>query len=147
MTLLDEHLEPMPGAFAMFDLLESLGLPKAVATSSPRRFLDKLLGRFDLVPRFEFTLTAEDVQQGKPHPEIYLTAASRHGVTPREMLVFEDSETGSRAAAAAGAFVVSVPHEHSRHHSFDVSHFVADTLQDPAIRRFLAVGRAAGALV
>ncbi len=143
LALLDEHLEPMPGVFALFDLLESLGLPKAVATSSPREFLDRLLGRFELEPRFEFTLTAEDVQQGKPHPEIYLTAASRHGVDPREMLIFEDSETGSRAAAASGAFVVSVPHEHSQHHSFDVSHFVADTLADPVIREILAVGREA----
>lgn len=143
LSLLDEYLEPMPGVFEMFDLLESLGVPKAVATSSPRRFLDELLGRFDLAPRFDFTLTAEDVQQGKPHPEIYVTAASRHGVVPSEMLVFEDSETGSRAAAASGAFVVSVPHEHSRHHSFDVSHFVANTLSDPQIRDVLAVGREA----
>ncbi|MHC4878531.1 MAG: HAD family hydrolase [Planctomycetota bacterium] len=146
LSLLDEHVEPMPGVFDMFELLESLGLPKAVATSSPRRFLDELLGRFDLAPRFDFTLTAEDVTQGKPNPEIYLTAAARHGVQPSEMLVFEDSETGSRAAAASGAFVVSVPHEHSRHHSFDVSHFVADTLKDPLIRDVLAVGREAAAM-
>ncbi len=146
LSLLDEYVDLMPGALEMFDLLESLGLPKAVATSSPRRFLDELLGRFDLEPRFDFTLTAEDVTEGKPNPEIYLTAAARHGVQPSEMLVFEDSETGSRAAAASGAFVVSVPHDHSRHHSFDVSHFVADTLKDPLIRDVLAVGREATAL-
>ncbi|MBI1312769.1 HAD-IA family hydrolase [bacterium] len=147
LKLLDEHLEPMPGAFEVFDLLESMGLPKAVATSSPRRFLDDLLGRFSLAPRFQFTLTAEDVTYGKPHPEIYLTAASRLGVEPSQMLVFEDSETGSRAAAAAGAFVISVPHEHSHHHTFDVSHRIANTLNDPLIRDVLAVGRETAALV
>lgn len=147
LDLLDEHLQPMPGVFAVFELLETLGIPKAVATSSPREFLDKLLGRYDLARRFAFTLTAEDVQNGKPSPEIYLTAASRHQVTPSEMLVFEDSETGSRAAAASGAFVVSVPHEHSRHHSFDAAHLVADTLNDPRIHSVLTFGRTSAASV
>ena len=139
LSLLDEHLEPMPGVFEMFDLLESIPLPKAVATSSPREFLDNLLSRFDLHSRFAFALTAEDVVNGKPNPEIYLKAAERLGVAPSEMLVFEDSETGTKAAAAAGAFVVSVPHEHSRHHDFSPAARVADTLRDPLIRELLPV--------
>ena len=49
-------------------------IPKAVATSSTRAFMDDVLGRFDFHPRFEFILTSEDVVHGKPHPEIYLTA-------------------------------------------------------------------------
>ena len=135
--LLDKHLEPMPGVFELFDLLESISFPKAVATSSPRQFLDNLLGRFDLHSRFDFFLTAEDVMNGKPNPEIYLTAAKRHGIKPAEMLVFEDSENGTRAGVAAGAFVVSVPHEHSRHHDFSTASRVANTLRDPMISRLL----------
>lgn len=49
---------------------------------------------------------------GKPHPEIYLKAAGLLGVGPEEMLVLEDSQAGTNAAAAAGAYAVSVPHEH-----------------------------------
>ena len=140
LTLLDHHLEPMPGVFELFALLEDLSLPKAVATSSPRRFLDNLFGRFDGLPdRFEFALTAEDVEQGKPNPEIYLKAAGRHGVEPNELLVFEDSEAGTNAAAAAGAFVVSVPHEHSRHHDFTNASRIANTLRDPLIAEVLNV--------
>lgn len=139
--LLENHLEPMPGIFELLDQLERLGLPKAVATSSPRDYLTDILARFDLTDRFEFSLTAEDVINGKPHPEIYLTAADRHGITPRQMLVFEDSENGTRAAAAAGACVVSVPHDHSREHDFSLASFIADSLADTGVTSILNAGR------
>jgi HAD superfamily hydrolase (TIGR01509 family) len=138
--LLDEHLEPMPGVFELLTLLEERGLPKAVATSSPLRFLDNLMGRFDgLFERFEFALTAENVGQGKPNPEIYFKAARRLSVDPDEMLVFEDSEAGTNAASAAGAFVISVPHEHSRYHDFSNASRIADTLRDPLIAEVLNI--------
>lgn len=132
---LEEHLQPMPGLLELLDVLEDCGIPKAVATSSHRRFLNRLLDRFDLQRRFAFTLTAEDVTHGKPHPEIYLTAAARHGVQPPELLVLEDSENGTRAAAAAGAHVISIPHEFSRSHNFAPARAVAQSLIDPVITR------------
>ena len=128
-----ERLAPMPGLFETLSAIERRRLPKGVATSSPRRYLEEILGQFDLLERFHLTLTAEDVTHGKPHPEIYLTAAERLGVAPREMLVFEDSETGTRSAAAAGAVVVSVPHEHSRNHDFSVATHIASSLADPLV--------------
>ena len=63
-------------------------------------------------------ISAEDVTHGKPHPEVYLAAAARHGVDPSEMLVLEDSQNGCTAAVAAGAFAVAVPGIHSRTHDF-----------------------------
>lgn len=131
--LLETHLAPMPGLFDLLDLIESQDLPKGVATSSDRDYLTRVLGRFELLPRFQHMLTAEDVQLGKPHPEIYLTAAKRLGVAPSEMLVLEDSENGTRAAAAAGAHIISVPHDHSRHHDFSVAKGIARSLADPLI--------------
>jgi HAD superfamily hydrolase (TIGR01509 family) len=135
--LLEVQLAPMPGAFDLFDHIDALALPMAVATSSHRAYCEDLLGRFDLLERFEFTLTAEDVTHGKPHPEIYLAAAKRLGVPPSRMLVLEDSEIGTRAAAAAGAVVVSVPHDHSRHMDFTPATLVAEGLGDPRIRNWL----------
>lgn len=132
-SLLESILAPMPGLFELLDHIESANLPKGVATSSGRNYLQKLLGRFDLTERFPLTLTAEDVSRGKPHPEIYLSAAERLGVSPTEMLVLEDSEAGTRAAAAAGAVAISVPHEHSRGQDFSVAHYVAESLVDPYV--------------
>jgi HAD superfamily hydrolase (TIGR01509 family) len=136
--MLWKHVAPMPGLFELLAHIESHGLPKGVATSSRRPYIESLLTHFKLMDRFPVTLTAEDVRQGKPHPEIYLTAASRIGVEPAEMLVLEDSEMGTRAAAAAGAVAVSVPHEHSRNHDFRTAYLIADGLHDPRILRLVA---------
>ncbi|MCA9044145.1 MAG: HAD-IA family hydrolase [Planctomycetaceae bacterium] len=135
--LLSKHLDTMPGLHELLDTIEQQNIPKGVATSSDRRYLERLLNQFDLLPRFDMTLTAEDVTQGKPHPEIYLTAASRLGVDPHEMLVLEDSETGTRAASAAGAFAVSVPNRHTINGDFSMASMIVDTLQDERLVRLL----------
>ena len=67
--MLTDHLKPMRGLFDLLDLIEARGVPKAVATSSPRDYLDDIFGRFDLSPRFPIQLTAESVTLGKPNPE------------------------------------------------------------------------------
>jgi len=128
---LDAHLAPMPGLFELLEAIENYGLPKGVATSSPRDYLDGILARFELQARFAVTLTAEDVTHGKPHPEIYLKAAEQIGVAPAEMLVLEDSQAGTQSAAAAGAVVVSIPYEHARRLDFSAAHHIADSLHDP----------------
>ena len=131
--LLDTKLLPMPGLFELLDLIEAKGLPKGVATSSPRDYLEHMFGRFNLLPRFPVTLTAESVTHGKPNPEIYLKAAELLGVRPDQMLVLEDTQTGTRAGAAAGAYVVSVPHEHTQSHDFSMASYVATGLDDPHV--------------
>ncbi len=132
-SLLDKHLTPMPGLFELLDLLDEKKIPRAVATSSDRNYLTRMLCRFDLLPRFNFTLSAEDVLHGKPNPEIYLTAARRLEIAPAEMLVMEDSENGAKAAVASGAYAVAVPHRHSQHHTFLGVKGIATSLKDPLI--------------
>ena len=131
--LLETRLQPMPGLFELLDLIEARGLPKGVATSSPRDYLENVFARFALMPRFPVSLTAESVTLGKPNPEIYLKAAEQLGVAPDEMLVLEDTQTGTRSGAAAGAFVVSVPHEHTAAHDFSQASYVATGLNDPFV--------------
>ena len=131
--LAKDRLEAMPGLFELLEAIETRNLPKGVATSSTRSYLEKILGKFRLIERFHSILTAEDVQIGKPHPEIYLKAAVRLGVAPEEMLVLEDSQAGTNAASAAGAFAVSIPHEHSAAHDFSNASLVADSLHDSRV--------------
>lgn len=135
--LATDRLAPMPGLFDLLACIEQRQLPKAVATSSARRYLEEILGRFELLERFDLTLAAEDVTHGKPHPEIYLAAASRLGVAPGEMLVLEDSHAGSLAGVSAGAVVVSVPNEHSRYQDFSHVERTATRLDDACILQLL----------
>lgn len=131
--LLDSRLAPMPGAVMLVEDLVRRGLPRGVATSSGPDFAHDVLGRVGLLDRFGFVLTSADVTHGKPHPEIYETAARRLGVAPGRMLVLEDSATGCAAAVAAGAVAVAVPGGHSRRHAFPGARFIADSLADPRI--------------
>ena len=132
-----DRLAPMPGLFTLLERIEARGLVKGVATSSGRRYLEEILARFEILGRFTMTLTAEDVTHGKPHPEIYLTAAERLGVAPQEMLVLEDSHAGTTAAVRAGAHAVSVPNEHSRFQDFSHATYVANRLDDPYVLQLL----------
>lgn len=136
--LLDTRLEPMPGAIGLVDQVAQRGLPRGVATSSGPGFAHDVLARVGLRDRFGFVLTSADVTHGKPHPEIYERAAVQLGVAPSEMLVFEDSENGCRAAVAAGAVVVAVPGGHSRRHDFTGARLVAESLADPRIEALLS---------
>lgn len=136
-SLLGKHLMLMPGLMDLLDALEAAEIPKAIATSSARELLDACLRPYDMHKRFRFFLTAEDVKNGKPDPEIYLTAAARFGLSPGEMFVLEDSQNGCLAAAAAGAFTVAVPGEHSRTHDFSSASLVVESLCDPRLYRVL----------
>jgi HAD superfamily hydrolase (TIGR01509 family) len=139
----NRELALMPGLSELLETLEMHGIPKAIGTSSRPHIVEKMLARFELGPRFEFVLTSADVVQGKPHPEIYLKAAERFGVSPGEMMVLEDSENGSMAAAAAGTIAVAVPGSHNRNRQkFDHCELVANTLADPRIYALLGLDRA-----
>jgi HAD superfamily hydrolase (TIGR01509 family) len=133
LDLLDERLHPMPGLLELLDALEVAEVPKAICTSSRRTVLTAVLSRFAMEDRFQFTLAADDITCGKPHPEIYLKAAARFAVEPEELLVLEDSQIGCRSAAAAGAFAVAVPAGYSRSQDFSAASLVVESLADPRL--------------
>jgi len=137
--ILRQRLAPMPGLVGLLSALERNQIPKGIATSSRRVFVERVLGRFDYQPRFAPILTSEDITHGKPHPEIYLLAAERLRISPGQMLVLEDSQNGCRAAIAAGAITVAVPGAHSLSHDFTGATLVADTLRDERIYRLLEI--------
>ena len=137
--ILRTRLAPMPGLVELLAALEARQIPKGIATSSRRSFVDRVLGQFGLHARFSPILTSEDITHGKPHPEIYLLAAQRLGLPPREMLVLEDSQNGCRAAVAAGAIAIAVPAAHSARHDFSGAALIADTLADRRIYERLGI--------
>jgi HAD superfamily hydrolase (TIGR01509 family) len=108
----DERLAASPlarkaGAIELLDLLEQRGIPKALATSSPRTLALRCLG--DLAPRFVALAFGDEVSHSKPAPDLFLLASERLGIKPADCLVLEDSEAGVRAARAAGMDVIMVP--------------------------------------
>lgn len=96
-------LQPVPGAR---ETLQTLPLPKAVASSSRTEFLHGKMQRvdlFDLVAPHVYS--ADLVAHGKPAPDVFLYAAAQLGLAPQQCLVIEDSENGVKAGLAAGMTV------------------------------------------
>lgn len=135
--ILEDRIQKMPGLDRLLDELEAANLPKAVATSSSRRFAEKALGTFNLIPRFEFVLTGEDVVNGKPAPDIYLLAAKKLDIPIEQVLILEDSPIGSRAGASSGAVTIAVPNSHTAGSDFSHVNLVAESLIDPKITEVL----------
>lgn len=83
--------------------------PVAIASGGPRVVVRRSLEITGLAPLFQVVVTPEDVVHGKPAPDLFLLAAEKMGVPPRDCLVFEDAEPGVQAAVAAGMRYVRVP--------------------------------------
>lgn len=135
--LLPQQLRLLEGVEQLLDTLDQRGLRRCVATSSSRAFAHEVLSSVGIFERFEFVITAEDVVQGKPHPDIYLSAAERLSVRSEQMLVLEDSHNGCKAGVASGACTVAVPGPHSVKHDFTGTYLRATSLIDPAIIQLL----------
>ena len=84
--------------------------PVALASSSARALIDRVLESAGLTGVFRTTLSTEEVPRGKPAPDVFRTAAERLRVDPADCAAIEDSSNGLRAAAAAGMAVICVPH-------------------------------------
>jgi HAD superfamily hydrolase (TIGR01509 family) len=98
-----------PGARELLTELGRAGIPAAMVTMSYRRLADTVVEA--IAPdEFAVVVTGDEVNDGKPHPEAYLTAAARLGVDPARCVAIEDSPTGVASAEAAGCVVVAVPH-------------------------------------
>jgi HAD superfamily hydrolase (TIGR01509 family) len=99
----------MPGALELVRELQEHGIKTGLVSASPRIIVDAVLDNLghDLFP---FSISSNDVENTKPHPDCYLKAASMTESNIQNCLVFEDSLTGMNAATSSGAFLIAVPH-------------------------------------
>ncbi len=103
-----ESLPLLPGAVEAVQRL-SARWPLGLASSSNREVIDAVLSTAGIADRFQATVSSEEVERGKPAPDVYLEAARRLGVEPRRSVAVEDSRNGIRSARAAGMRVVAIP--------------------------------------
>ncbi len=134
---IDTAVHPTAGLFVLLQTLERLKIPTAVCTSSRREYAERLLSQHGILTHFSYLLTAEDVVEGKPNPEIYLKAAARFEIEPAHLLVLEDSPAGVTAGKAAGAFTVGVPHDHSPVGPLALASLVVERLDAPELLALL----------
>jgi HAD superfamily hydrolase (TIGR01509 family) len=108
-VIAETRLELKPGALELLDTLDQLGLPRAIATSSSPRTVERHLMAHNLLGRFNEIVGHGDYERGKPAPDPFVRAAERLGIEPWSCLALEDSHNGVRSASAAGMMTVMVP--------------------------------------
>jgi HAD superfamily hydrolase (TIGR01509 family) len=101
--------DPKPGAARLLRGLRHAGLPCAVASSTAHAEVQRRLHHAGLLVFFDAVCGGDEVQRGKPQPDLYTLALQRLGAAARTSLAFEDSGHGVQAALAAGLAVVAVP--------------------------------------
>lgn len=131
----------LPGVMDVLNDARTLGLKAAVASSSPRDWLDRWLGKHCILDRFDTLCARHDVERVKPEPDLFLLAAERLGVSPESCVVFEDSPNGIRAARRAGMRCVAVPNGLTRQLTLpDPDLVVASLAERPLLDMLRAVG-------
>lgn len=103
---------PLPGVVEWLHALQRARVPCVIASSTHRLNVTTALPRLGLDDFFSDMVTSENVKQGKPHPEVFLSASKRLGIPPSRCVVFEDALVGITAARAAGIRVVAVATTH-----------------------------------
>ncbi len=94
------------GLIQVLERLRKSGLRMAVATSSRRAIAEEYLINANVYKFFDLLVCGDEVEQGKPHPEIFITAAQRLNLQPQQCLMFEDSENGINSASEAGGITI-----------------------------------------
>jgi HAD superfamily hydrolase (TIGR01509 family) len=119
--LMEKELEIRPGIPCLVLLLKRKGYLVGVVSSSIRPVVEWVIAKASLASSLDLLLSADDVQQKKPHPEPYQKAMSLLMVSLAHTLVFEDSQSGIFSAVQAGAKVISVRHSMNTEQDFSLA--------------------------
>lgn len=124
------YMKPLPGFLALTDALIARRFPRALASASPKGWVDHVLDEVRVRNRFEVIVTGDDVAYGKPAPDCYLLTAQRLGLPPSECLALEDSLHGLTAAKRAGMRCIAVPNGLTANMDFSTADRVVRSLEE-----------------
>lgn len=126
----------LPGVGRWLQRLQAEGWRQAVATAAPRANLEAILAALNIESFFDAHTSAEDVQRGKPDPQVFLLAAERLGVAPARSIVVEDAPAGLEGARRGGMRCIGVRSSHKNLQG-DIVVDTLDELPDDAFDRLL----------
>jgi HAD superfamily hydrolase (TIGR01509 family) len=128
--LIDERARPLPGVPEVLEHLRAAGYRLALASSAEIPVIMATVKALGLAGCFELRVSGEEVPRGKPAPDVFLEAARRQALAPRDCLVVEDSRNGLLAARAAGMRCAVVPCSATLGHDFTEADYRLGALPD-----------------
>ncbi len=120
----------MDGVEALMDTLIANNITIAVASNSIHSWVDNWLAYHGLLPKLATVVCRDDVERGKPHPDLYNLVAERIGFAPETMVSIEDSHTGVMSAKAAGLQSVAVPLPYITAHDYSAADLIITSIAD-----------------
>lgn len=106
------------------------GYPLAIASSNKKQIVDAVVNKFGLDKYMKFIIGGDEVVNGKPNPEIFLTAASKMNVNPLECLVIEDSANGVKAAKTAGMKCIGLKNVNSGNQDLSEADLIIENFKE-----------------
>lgn len=107
---IEKHgIEVKKGLFELLDYLKSNGIKLAVATATQRDRTLMYLDKINAINYFDSIICGDMVTNGKPEPDIYLTASAQLGLLPNQCVAYEDSPNGIKSAFSAGCHAIMIP--------------------------------------
>ena len=129
-------IDALPGVRRWLNRLKTEGWRQAVASAAPRLNVGTILEVLHVADCFDAIVSAEDVQHGKPDPQVFLLAATRLGVPPARCVVVEDAPAGVEGARRAGMRSIGVLSTHATLRA-DLAVRTLDDLPDDAFESLL----------
>ena len=116
--LIEQKLEPRTGLDQLIDWVNSRGLRKGIASSSPKEDVFTVLRVIGLESEFETVVSSFELSNGKPYPDVFIEAADALHVRRDCCVALEDSAIGAEAAKDAGMKCIVVPSSFTKHQNF-----------------------------
>jgi beta-phosphoglucomutase family hydrolase len=107
-SMVDNCVKPIAGSVKLIRELHNAGIKLAVASSGPRKNVEKILRFLKVEKYFPVRITGDDVTKGKPDPEVFIKAVKRLKLKPSQCVVIEDAPLGILAAKNAGVKVIGI---------------------------------------
>lgn len=126
--LLKTNITPKQGLIKLLKYLEKESITMAIASSSPLNQIKFILHKLNLSNYFKVVVSGEDVERGKPHPDVFLEAAKQLKTKPEFCLILEDAETGVIAGKAAGMKVIAVQNNYTKNQDHSKADRIVNSL-------------------
>ncbi len=134
--IIGQNMSPLPDALRLLQSLDEHGVRMAIASSTTIENIRLIIGGLGIASCFKAVVTGHDVTEGKPSPQVFLLAAQRLGVDPKNCVVVEDAVAGVVAAKSAGMYCLAVTNTHPRE-KLKEADLIVDTLEAVSIKDIL----------
>jgi HAD superfamily hydrolase (TIGR01509 family) len=135
--LKEMDFKPVRGVTGLLEELKKRKVPMAIASSSPRQFIESVIQKIGINEYFTIWISGEEVKHSKPEPDIFLKAADLLNVNPQACIVIEDSASGTVAAKRAGMKCIGYRNPNSGKQDLTQADYIVDEISSSAILNYL----------